>query len=66
MEVQEIKVQREHSSNSTVWIIVGVCGGVFLVILAILIFVYCRKKKETQKKMNISKSEISYPNSIGK
>ena len=47
IEIQEIKIQRGHSSNSTVWIIVGVCGGVFLVILAILIFVYCRKKQET-------------------
>ena len=66
IEIQEIKIQRGHSSNSTVWIIVGVCGGVFLVILAILIFVYCRKKQETKQKRNISKSEISYPNSIGK
>ena len=66
IEVQEIKIQREKTSDSTVWIVVGVCCGVFVVILAILIFIYCRKKQESEKKMNISKSEISYPNSIGK
>merc|ERR1712242_582270 len=62
--VNSTSISNEADESSTmVWIIIGSCVGVFLVLLfVILVVCYCRKTKQSSKKP--SKAEISYPNSL--
>ena len=65
MPDQSSEVNRVHdaSPSTTVWIVVGVCSGIFFVILVVIITISCRKNNQKSVK-KLSKSNISYPNSL--
>merc|ERR1712110_791423 len=62
-QTSEISEVHDIKPSSTVWIIVGVCAGIFLIIFILFIVLYCRKQKEKSSK-KLSKSNISYPASL--
>lgn len=48
-----------------VWIIIGSCIGVLVVLIMIIVAVcYCKKQKEQSTQKTPDKTEISYPNSL--